>query len=342
MALKLKEIAAMAGVSEATASLALNSSPLVKTQTRERIQALAAKLGYIPNALASGLKRKHSGAMGLVIPDATSAFYGSLIHHIDRAVRVAGYTLITSISNDSASIEQQQVERLISARVEGILIVPVNKPGSDVSYPEALKRHAIPFAFVTSRYAHLDAPFVMVDLAYGARLLVRHLLDLGRRRILFLSGSKNAVSISERVRGYRKALKEYGIDYVDEYVVECPRYDYDCASSTIAEITQRKLPYDAVITLNDMMALAVLNYLLGRGTLVPLDVAVAGYDNTIFSSVASLPITTVNQDIARIADIGVGLLVDRIRGGSPAKEQFLIKPELIVRTTTAPRQIGAE
>lgn len=334
MAVKLKDIARVANVSEATVSLALNNSKLVKEETRNRIKNIARELGYSPNAMARGLARQKSGTIGLIVPDIESAYYGKLVRCIDQDVREAGYGLILAISNDKPEVEKKIISSFISQRVEGIIITPINKVNKDLSYMKQLEKHNIPFVFVTAHYPGVDAPCVMVDLEDGTYKLVKYLLSLGHRNITFLAGSQKVITTSYRVNGYKKAFKEEGLNVDETNFIKCDRLNYEEAREVTAELLREKKNIDAIITINDMMALGVINTLKEDNIWIPEDVSVAGYDNTIFSTISSVPITTVHQDIEKMSWNSVNMLVNILKEGNVKTKSILIKPELVIREST--------
>lgn len=335
MAARLKEIAEIAGVSKATASLALNDSPLVASETKEKVRQIARELGYSPNALARSLVRRKSGTIGLIVPDIESAFYGRLVGCVDGELRRVGYGLILAISNDSPQIEQRCVETLISDRVEGAILVPINRINTHPEYIARLAENNVPCVYVTARYPEDDIPCAMTDLGEGTRMLVGHLLDGGRRSIVFLAGEKNAYTTKSRIDGYIAACRERGLAADPVNFVECEKLDYAHACKATAALLRAGRKADAVIAINDVMAVGVLNTLRAAGIRVPEDIAVAGYDDMIYSSISPVPITTVRQNMALMSRRAVELLRGRIAGGPPPQgEIVLIRPELIVRQST--------
>ncbi len=335
MPIKLKDIAAMAKVSVATASLAMNGSPLVSEETRRRILALASVHEYTPNAMAKGLARRRSGVIGLVVPDIESAYYGKLVSCIDKNVRDAGYSMILSISNDEQAVERKIIQNFIAERVEGVLLAPVNKKTTDMTHMHLLETHKVPCVFVTSRYPQSDEPFVMVDLEEGTFRLVSYLLETGHRNIYFLCGSRDVITTSCRISGYEKAYKEKILDVNPRRFIECNRLDYDHAYETTERLLQSQSSIDAIITINDVMALAVTNAIMSSGKRVPADISVAGYDNMIFSRISPIPITTVMQDIELMSRNAVDLLFRIINSGIAETGAVMLRPELIVRESTA-------
>ena len=334
MTIKLKDVAKQAGVSEATVSLALNNNKLVKDETAKRVKEIAKELGYTPNAMARGLVKQKSGTIGLIIPDIESAYYSKLVKCIDENLRDAGYNLVLTISNDKPEIEKKIVGNLISERVEGIIIAPVNKYNEELDYIKQLDLHKIPCIFVSAYYDELDKPYVMVDLEEGTYKLVKYLLDLGHRRIVFLTGSPKVLTTSHRINGYRRAFEEKNLSFDETQLIECKRLDYEYSCDVAKELLKNKSEIDTVITINDMMALGIVNTFRNNGVNVPDEISVAGYDNIIFSVISPVPITTVDQDIRKMSRLAVNIIVSELENPASRKENILIKPDLVIRDST--------
>lgn len=334
MTIKLKDIAVRANVSEATVSLALNNSKLVKDETAKRVREIAGELGYTPNAMARGLVKQKSGTVGLIVPDIESAYYSKLVKCIDESLRDAGYNLVLAISNDKPEIEKKIVGNLVSERVEGIIIAPVNQYNEKLGYIKQLDTHGIPCVFVSAYYNELDEPYVMVDLEEGTYKLVKYLLDLGHRRIVFLTGSPKVITTLQRINGYKKAFDERNISYNETQLIECKRLDYEYSCDVAKELLKNKSEIDAVITINDMMALGIVNTFRNNGVNVPDEISVAGYDNIIFSAISPVPITTVAQDIRKMSRLAVDIIVSKLENPGCKKENILIKPDLVIRDST--------
>lgn len=334
MSIKLKDIAKAAGVSEATVSLALNDNEMVKLETQIKVKRIAQEMGYSPNAMARGLAKRKSATIGLIIPDIESAYYGKLVRCVDENVREIGYSLILALSNDKPEVEKQIVGDFISNRVEGIIIAPVNRVNTDLRYIHELNRHRIPCVFATAHYPDTDVPYAMVDLEEGTYRLVKYLLDLGHRNIYFLAGSPKVITTAYRINGFVRAFQEREVIVGEKYFIECGRLDYEQSRKTTEKLLANEKDIDAIITINDMMALGVQNILNEKGIRVPDDISVAGYDNMIFSTIAGIPITTINQDIGQISWNAVNMLLGCIRNGGGANEKVLISPELIIREST--------
>lgn len=337
MAVKLGDIANAAGVSKATASLALNGSDLVKDTTRDTILRIAKEMNYIPDRSAQSLVKKKSGVIGVIVPDIESEYYGRLVMLLDQKIREKGYSMLLALSSDKSKQEEQAVKNFIANNVEGVIIVPINKEPSSTKHLSMLDTHKIPYIFATSYYAGVSHKCVMVNLELGSYYLAKYLLNMGRRNIRFFCGSSRIIPTITRANGIRRAFAEKGLTFSKEHIVVFNEITYDGAYSYTLSNAQSLNSADAIITVNDMMALGVINALLQMGISVPDQIAVAGYDNVTYSMVSPIPITTINQDLSRISMDSVNLLLREIRSPEETwdeEDNHMINPELIIRSST--------
>ena len=337
MAMNLKDIAILAGVSESTVSLALNNKSVVSLKTRKRIKEIAEQVGYSPNAFAQSLARKRSNTMGLVVPDIENPYYGRLISCVDSYLTGMHYNLIVATSNDSLANECRIIDNFISERVEGVIIAPTSESTKTLDYISKLEMNHIKYVFVSAYYHGFPASHVMADLENGSFELVDYLIGLGHRRIFFLVGRQDAIPTKMRVQGYVKAFKKHNLPVNKSRFVSCHHPNFEEAYVKMQSLLTSKKRIDAVITLNDIMALGALRCLLENGIRIPEQMSLAGYDNVIFSSIASIPITTVEQDIEGMAVAVVDMLLHTAEKEMNQEKSCLLKTKLIVRNSTGPR-----
>ena len=330
MRVTIRDVAASLGLSVATVSLALNDSPLVKDTTMKRVKDEAARMGYLPNPYARHLVRGKSANIGLIVPDIQNVFYASLVHHINAATAASGYRLTILISNESPETERRLVRTLEQYNVEAILLAPANKPEVSEDYLEQLNSLGIPLIFASARYPGVDAPCAMSDLGQGMRDVARHVVQSGAKRIVYLTGPRGVATLDIREDSYRAVLKEASIEpqicRVDEVTYE---------NAYAAVYGMRQFP-DALMCVNDMMAVGALNALSERGKSVPDEIRVTGFDDGLYARVSATPLTSVRQDIQAIANAAVKIALARIREDGDVLEgtEGMIPCELHVRRST--------
>lgn len=306
--ISIKDIAKASGVSTATVSLALNHSDLISEQTRERVCRIADEMGYLPNPYARRLVKQRSDMLGLIVPDIRNVYYAALVHHVNHAVRAAGYGMIIAMSENNPAYEEKIVEEMIASRVDGLLLSPLNSVGHTLSY---LEHFPLPLAFVSSRYEDCPYPAVIPDYQNGMAEITRMALEKGRKHILFMTGPKGEYSLEQRKQGFLCAAGENGM------VVHCREVSYADATEATEQLLAEangSLFFDAILCVNDTMAAGVENVLLRHGISIPETVAVGGYDDVLFAETTAVPLTTVKQDIKMIAETAVSLLLERIAG----------------------------
>ena len=321
----IKEIAKKTGFSPATVSLALNDSELVRLQTKERIQQTAREMGYVPNPYARKLVLQKSGMLGLIVPTISNVYYADLVQCINTLVRERDYGLIIATSDNSVENERKILEEMRCNQVEGVMLSPVNVPNNDPAY---LTDYDLPLIFATARYPQIKRPCVMCNLEQGMYHLTRTVVEGGRKNLALVTGQKGVDSLDRREAGFRRAAEgvQYSIFRVD-------RLGYKGGCRAAEDLLAHGKDFDAVICIDDMLASGVINRLREDGRRIPEEVWVTGFDDSVFSKAAPVPITTVRQDIETIAEQTVSLLLDMI-GGEEGQNRLL--PCEIVRRASAP------
>ena len=329
MRVKIEDVAKRAGVSIATVSLALNGSEKVNANTRDRIESIAREMHYQPNPAAKRLAMRKSRQIGLVVPDIENIYYATLAQHTLNELLASDYALTISTSMNSRRMERRIIADMIGNQVEGLLIAPVEKPNDSVEYLENLRRAGIPYVFVTASYPNLKHPCVMCDLYGGMKQLLEALYARGYSRMAMLSGAEKAHCFELRDSAFFDFNCERGLGTGSIYHLDGIRYDdaHDFA------LTMNIDDVNAVVCVNDMMALGVVNALMERGVRVPEDVAVAGYDDSVFSRVSPISITTVRQDVRRMAVLAARSILS-LAGGGTLDGLRPIPCEVILRQST--------
>src|SRR5689334_6620786 len=226
--IRLKDIAARAGVSVMTVSKVLRDASDVSVATKARVRQLATEMGYTPDSMAQGLRSRTTRLFGLIIPAATSPIYARAVMAIEEQAHALGYDLLLAHSLNLSDREESAIRRLLSRRIDGLFIVPVYRLDPTAPIYDELLRRGIPTVLLGHR-----APFcqkfsnVETEDATASYAATCHLLELGHKRIAFLTGPPAAPSSHERLEGYRRALREAQIEPDDSLIFN--------AGSTIEE-----------------------------------------------------------------------------------------------------------
>jgi LacI family transcriptional regulator len=328
MTASIRDVAREAGVSVTTISRVLNDGPVAEA-TRRRVHEAIDRLHYVPHGGARSLITRRTETVGVVLPDLHGEFFSELIRGIDQSARGRGYHLLLSSSHSDAA-EAQAVLRALRGRVDGLIVM-----APDDSTLPALARHgsALPIVLVNSGAAGDELDVIAVDNYGGARVLVRHFLDLGHRRIALIGGPAGNRDAHERARGWRDALAESGADADPELEM---RGDFREATGHAAglRIARMRDRPGAVFAANDSMAVGCLSALHEAGLRVPEDVVLGGFDDIPIARYLSPPLTSVRVPIAELGGLAMERLLARFGGGGGPARRTLLPTQLVVRASS--------
>ncbi|MEN0068304.1 MAG: LacI family DNA-binding transcriptional regulator [Myxococcota bacterium] len=316
----MADLARLAGVAPSTVSRALNGSPLVNHATRKRIVRLAEKHGYVVNATASSLRRRESGALGLVIPLAPSGpqsvsdpFFLEMIGAVTHAATTHGYDLLVSLPSERGRVSRRRL--LSTGRAEGLIVV--GQAGRHDRLNE-LARQGAPIMVWGGRLSNQDYVTVGSDNVLGGRLATTHLLMHGRERLLFL-GDPDLPEVGLRYQGFIEAHAQAGLEVRPDQVRPVA-FAGEAAAREVSEVVAAEIAFDGIVAASDMLAVSAIHALQSASRRVPEDVAIVGYDNLSLASQISVPLTTVCQDIANGGVRLVQGLLEHIAGQTPKSE----------------------
>ncbi len=328
------EIAQLAQVSQATVSRALRDSPLVRPETRARIQEIARELHYRTDRSAAGLRTRRSRTLALLLfeesPDEAqiNPFFLSMIGHIARSAARRSFDLLMSFQQLS---QDWHTDYELSNRADGMILLGY---GDYLKYAERLQHLAESeshFVIWGPVIEGLPGHSVCCDNARGARLATEHLLGLGRRRVAFVgAASAGSPEFQLRHRGFVDVLQQAGLSPLPQLHSEAQSLEAEGYRSGVA-LLESGVEFDAVFAASDLIAMGVIHALQDRGRQVPQDVAVVGFDDIVSAADFNPPLTTVRQDTRRAGELLVENLIRLIDGRDV--ESTLIPPELVVRSS---------
>lgn len=327
----IRDVAEHAGVSIASVSNALNRPQRVSAALRERVRASAETLGYAPMPAARQLRAGRSGLIGMTVINISNPFFGSLIRGAEYAASEEGMRVLAGNSDDDAAQERAHLGLFESVQVEGALLAPFGDTQSEV---ERLRGRGIPVVLVDATDPADELSSVSFDNAGGGRLAARHLLEVGRRRVLFLGSRREIPHVREREDGAAAVLAEAGLSLPSERLPRTDPWAGRAFGAALAERAPADRP-DAVFCSNDHLAMGLVRALLDGGVRVPEDIAVVGFDDTSLASVAAVPLTTVRQPALAMGARAAKLLIAHIRDHRAPRESVVFAPELEIRASTA-------
>lgn len=329
---RLKDIAQRAGLAVMTVSKALRDKPDVSAATKTRVKLLAEQMGYVPDSSAQGLRTRETRLFGLVISSMTNPIYSRVVLAIEERAYELGYDVLLAHTLNLPEREETCLRRLISRRVSGLFISPVYRMAAVAPIYQELLTRRIP----TVLLGH-TAPFcnqfvnVETDDLLASYAITRHLLKLGHRRIAFFAGPPATPWTQERFEGYRRALRESGLDVDDRLVFQAGRTIEDGAKAALQMINESS-DATAVQAVNDVVAVGCAETLLDQGLKIPEDISVAGFGNILLGAHFRVPLTTTRQPKFGLGSAAVDAMQVLLRGQRPESKR--LSAELIVRAST--------
>ena len=330
---RLKDIAVFAGVSVMTVSKALRDETDVSATTKARIKLLAEQMGYVPDSTAQGLRTRTTKLFGLVIPSSTDPIYSRIVLAIEERAHEFGYDIMLMHTLNSPQREEACVRRLLSRRMDGLLIAPVYRMEPDARVFQELLARKTPTVLLgpPARFCS-TFPSVHVDDALGGYVATHHLLQLGHKRIAFLAGPQAAPWAQDRFEGYRRALREAGSDVDDRLVFQAGSTVEDGAKAAV-QLLGESCGATAAQAVNDLVAIGCGNVLLDQGVRIPEDFSLIGFGNVLTSEFFRVPLTTLGQPKFRLGIAAVEILIRIFRNESVESKR--LPADLIIRASTA-------
>lgn len=333
MAVSVRDVAAAASVSVGTVSNVLNQPGKVAPATVERVQAAIEELGFVRNDAARQLRAGRSRSIGMVVLDAGNPFFAAVARGAEERAVQDGLSVLLGNTDEDPARESIYLDLFREQRVNGVLLTPAGAATEAVRY---LSRAGIPVVLVDYEDEDSSSCSVAVDDVEGGQLAARHLLEQGRRKLLFLGGPSSLAQVSHRLEGARRAVAEVP-DAVLE-VVEMPALTVlngRAAGEAIAERIPEMRP-DAIFAANDLLAVGLLQGLSILGSVrVPDDIALIGYDDIDFAESTVVPLSSIRQPAELIGRTAVELLLKSIDDPGGAYERRVrFRPELVVRAST--------
>lgn len=332
MAITLKDVAKEAGVDIATVSRALNGSYGVHKDTRERVSAVAKRLDYKVNQMARGLAVGRSHTLGLLVPDIGNPFVTELVRGAEDAAYAAGYHILLCNSYLDAAREVQYMRSLLEKRVEGILMHSVQSL-SKLEIKELISSE-VPVVLLHQPSTAVVFSGVSVNQFEGGLLAGKHLVELGHRKIAYLSGPRGHGNFAERAKGFLKAIASSKQKVMSIVMHGAPSFEggYQMAK----KLLEQNPGVTAIFAANDVTAFGIARAIFEAGLSIPDDISLIGFDNVEFANVVRPPLTTIHQPKYEMGQAAVEILIGLARSdGLSVPEQREFGVRLVTRSSTS-------
>src|ERR1700676_77022 len=328
MPVTIKDVARESGVNISTVSRALNNSYGVNEQTREHVTAVAARLNYRPNRVARGLVTGRSHSLGLILSDVRNPFFAEVARGAEDAARTSACDLVLCNSDLDADKQMQYVQSLQEKRIDGIMMNSVSMLSREQQ--AQLAASGVPIVLLNRPATNHTFSTVCADNESGGALAAQYLLGLGHRKIAHLTGPRQHGNLSDRTRGFVRALQS--AEHPVQPIVLHGKFNFDGGTELTRKLLDEHPDVTAIFAANDVMAFGVVQAVLDRGIRIPEELSLIGFDNIEFSVIVHPPLTTIHQPKYEMGHAAVEILL-RMAGEKDkrTREHRLLGVELIER-----------
>lgn len=328
----LRDVANHAGVSVTTVSNVVRNWPYVSEETRQKVIYSIQELGYTPNVIAQGLRTGRTQLIGFIAPDIINPHFASMVSTVEDVAQEQGYSVLLFNTHNKPAREAERIHRALHSSLDGLLVVPTGEFEHTV---RLLQNAAMPVVFLDRVASDFDHPFCKVDNTQMVRLLMQHLYDLGHRKIAHLSGPPNVILAQERMSSYRQFIHDSGLTY--EYVTQnggtwASEEGYRATLELLNHHNERPT---AILASNDTMAIGASRAIREMGLRIPDDISLVGIDDIEICRYLNPALTTVQQPLAELARVSVGMLLGLLQGKPLPDQHVILPPKLIIRDSTA-------
>jgi LacI family transcriptional regulator len=347
----LSDVARACHLSVSTVSIVLSEAPLsrhVAETTRERIRAMASRLGYHPDVHARSLRRRRTQTIGVLAYDMSDPFCIPVVRGIEETLQAAQYFSLQVNAQTQRMLFDRYLRMLLERRAEGVIVI-ASWVFEETNLLADIEKNNVPIVIVGRDLTARRITSVLVDNHAGGALAMRHLVDLGHRRIAVIRGPDEMFDSEPRWQGIRDEAHAAGLQLDNRLVFQLPnqvdpRSGFEGGLHFAQQMLASGRTFTGVLAFDDLTALGVVRGLSEAGLHVPADCSVLGFDDILPAAVATPGITTIRQPLHEMGLLAAQRLLEAVdqRGGrGPKARLHQLTPELIVRTSSAPSRSGA-
>ena len=328
----LKDLAQKLGVSIATVSRALRSSPEIGQDMQQKVKALAKQMNYRPNPFAQSLRKEAPKMIGVLVPNLVTHYYAAVLDGIEDEARKVGYSIITANTHEDCEAEVRAIDNFIGLHVEGI-IACLAQNTTDYSHFEEIAEMGIPLVFFGRTCLADRFSSVTANGDEAAQQATQHLIDTGSRRIAFIGGPNHLDMVRRRKHGYLEALRENGLP-IDREMVACDHIDFEVARRSAERLLQHANRPDAILAFNDIVTFAAFTAIKQQGLRIPEDVALIGFTDDLHAQYVTPRLSAI-EDQSSLMGLTACRLLLRSIGGDQRIYHKIVPQKLVIRDTSA-------
>lgn len=328
----IKDIAKELQISKSTVSRALADDRNVSEETKQKVLCLAKELGYKRNEMAVNLRKKHTQTVGIIVPEMVTPFFLHVIISIQRVLNEKDFKVIITQSHEDAEAELYNLKLMESYRVDGIIMSICDRNKNLKEYIR-IKELNIPIVFFDRVPDKIYANKVIVDDYKKSIFMMEHLIRSGRRRILHLAGPDRIPNTHERKRAYMDALAKFKIPFDPELLIDGENMRSE-GERVIKDFLSRNIPFDAIFSFGETLAIGALNHLQSQGIRVPQDVSICGFSGTYLGTIVTPQLTAIQQPFIQMGETAAELIIEQIENPEASCRTVTLDAEIIIRQST--------
>ena len=313
----MKDVAEKAGVSVATVSHVINKTRHVSEPTRKKVLESMKELNYSPNKIARSLRKKETKTIGFIVPDISNFFFTGIANHIEQELNDNAYNVILCNSNEDIEQEKNQLQTLNSYQIDGVIIAPA--PGDHSYLYESSFNQDYPLVFIDRKPQNYNCTSVLVNNFESSYNAVRKLIDKGHNKIGIITGLSGITTTLERLKGYKKALKDHNIPVNDNYIFSGDSKFQAGYNSTKKLL--KKTDITALYVTNNLMCIGAVDCLNEHSVSIPEELAIIGFDDYKWASITDPPLSVISQPIEELGKTAVKKLMEYIEGVADENEK---------------------
>lgn len=328
------DVAKASGFSTATVSLVMNNDARIKESTRRIVMDCVKQLNYSPSALARGLANQQTRNIGLIIPNLHNPVFAEMVEGVKNYLSDAGYNIIIEVTQQNLEMEKNYLRSVRLQKVDGLIVFPTFLQEIRDELVQ-IQKEKFPIVICGTRMDEEAVPinYVSSNIVEGAYLATESLIKKGHKKICLMSGEINNQQSDERIKGYKQALRMYGIPYDEKFILKSAP-DLDSVYQKSFQFIGEHPDVTAFFCLFDYIALAVYKAIQKRGLRVPQDIALIGYDDIELDRFMPVELSSVRTNSFKIGEISARIIIDLLQDSDADIQQVVLPPILIERESS--------
>jgi DNA-binding LacI/PurR family transcriptional regulator len=328
----VKDVAALAGVSTGTVSKYFNNPQGLKGKTRIKVEQAVRKLNYRPSPIARSMRTGKTFTIAVIAPDIINPFFAEVYASIRSNLVQKGYTPVLYTTEDDIDILKGYLSGLSQRQADGVILCFLDEDTSLNSFLAEINSE-LPIVLISWDINNTMFDSVIIDVFRGIFASTSHMIEIGHKKIAYVSGPEECNISKQKLGGYLESMKRCSLNINDSYILY-GNYNLSSGYHAAGELMMLPEPPTAIVGANDILALGSMKYLLQNGIRIPDDVAVIGFDNISLSSMYEPPLSTISLPIKQIGEEAINMLLSNMETNMEQNRQIILETLLIIRDST--------